>query len=159
MAQFSGNAQRLDPYKNFQISAVGWRPYVLWQQVYGRFPPRDVIAYREGSDSSGSRKSVAGMKGDATAGYQKANLSFSEWASKVWNFGWGDGAQTPAQTPSTPHRKRHSRGALPRDRTATGRLQNRCCWVFELQAASRPSPALPPQARTRKYSGTTGRHF
>jgi hypothetical protein len=78
MAQFSGNAQRLDPYKNFKFRLWDGDRTYFGNKLTGLFPPPDVIEYREGSDSSGPHKSLAGMKGDATTGNQKANLSFSE---------------------------------------------------------------------------------
>jgi phage tail-like protein len=129
MAQFSGNAQRLDPYKNFKFRLWDGDRTYFGNKLTGLFPPPDVIEYREGSDSSGPHKSLAGMKGDATTGNQKANLSFSEWASKVWNFGSGDGAQTP----STPHRKDIRVELYDETGQPVVRYRIDGCWVSELQ--------------------------
>ncbi len=60
MAQFSVNAQRLDPYKNFKFR-LKWDGKVVAgiSKVSGLKRTTDVVKHREGGDPSSSRKSPA----------------------------------------------------------------------------------------------------
>ncbi len=71
MAQFTVNASRLDPYKNFKFR-------------------------REGGDPSASHKSPGRSKYDAVTLERGVtqDLAFEQWANKVWNYAGGPGSES-----------------------------------------------------------------
>ena len=92
MAQFSVNAQRFDPYKNFKFR-VKWdgRHVAGISRVSALRRVTEVIEHREGGDPSSSRKSP----GRTT--YEPITLerglthdpAFEDWANRVWRLGAG----------------------------------------------------------------------
>jgi phage tail-like protein len=90
MPQFSVNATRFDPYKNFKFR-VKWdgREVAGITRVSGLRRRTDVIEHREGGDPSTSRKSPGRTK------YEPITLergvthdsAFEDWANKVWRLG------------------------------------------------------------------------
>ena len=97
MAQFSVNAQRFDPYKNFKFRVKWDGRYVAGiSKVSALKRTTEVVEHREGGDPSMSRKSPGRTK------YEPITLErgvthdteFERWANKVWNFGSGLGAET-----------------------------------------------------------------
>ena len=96
MAQFSVNAQRFDPYKNFKFR-------VKWDGRFGAGISKvsalkrstEVVEHREGGDPSTSRKSPGRTKFEAITLDRGVthDTEFEKWANKVWNFGSGLGAE------------------------------------------------------------------
>ena len=90
MAQFSVNASRFDPYKNFKFR-VRWNgKYVAGISKVGALKRiTEVIKHREGGDPSSSRKSPGRTEYDAITLERGVthDKEFEQWANKVWNFG------------------------------------------------------------------------
>src|SRR5829696_8491833 len=97
MAQFSVNAQRFDPYRNFKFRVKWDGQYVAGvSKVSGLKRTTEVVKHREGGDPSSSRKSPGRSEYDALVleGGITHHLAFHEWTNKVWNYGAGLGAET-----------------------------------------------------------------
>jgi phage tail-like protein len=97
MAQFSINAQRFDPYKNFKFRVKWDGRYVAGVSKVGAFKrSTEVVEHREGGDPSSTRKSPGRTKYEAITLERGVthDLEFEQWANKVWNFGSGLGAET-----------------------------------------------------------------
>ena len=96
MAQFSVNAQRFDPYKNFKFRVKWDGRYVAGVSKVGALKrTTDVVEHREGGDPSTTRKSPAQTKFEAITLERGVthDPEFEKWANKVWNFGSGLGAE------------------------------------------------------------------
>ena len=96
MAQFSVNAQRFDPYKNFKFRVKWDGKYVAGiSKVSGLKRSAEVVEHREGGDPSTSRKSPGRVKFEAITLERGVthDQEFEQWANKVWNFGSGLGAE------------------------------------------------------------------
>jgi phage tail-like protein len=96
MAQFSVNATRFDPYKNFKFRVKWDGRYVAGIAKVGAMKrSTDMIEHREGGDPSSSRKSPGRTKYDAITLDRGVthDTEFEKWANKVWNFGSGLGAE------------------------------------------------------------------
>jgi phage tail-like protein len=96
MAQFSVNAQRFDPYKNFKFRVKWDGRYVAGiSKVSGLKRSTEVVEHREGGDPSTSRKSPGRTKFEAVTLERGVthDVEFERWANKVWNFGSGLGAE------------------------------------------------------------------
>lgn len=96
MAQFSVNPQRFDPYKNFKFRVKWDGKYVAGvSKISALKRTTEVVKHREGGDPSSSRKAPGRTE------YEPITLErgvthdpeFEAWASKVWNFGAGLGAE------------------------------------------------------------------
>jgi phage tail-like protein len=96
MAQFSVNARRLDPYKNFKFRVKWDGRYVAGvSKVSALKRSTEVVEHRNGGDPSTSRKSPGRSK------YEPITLErgvthdteFEKWANKIWNFGSGLGVE------------------------------------------------------------------
>jgi len=96
MAQFSVNAQRFDPYKNFKFR-VKWdgRFVAGISKVSALKRSTDLVEHREGGDPSSTRKSPGRTKFEAITLDRGVthDTEFEKWANKVWNFGSGLGAE------------------------------------------------------------------
>ena len=96
MAQFSVNAQRFDPYKNFKFR-VKWdgRFVAGVSKVSALKRTTEVVKHREGGDPSSSRKSPGRTEYEAITLDRGLthDKEFEQWANKVWNFGSGLGAE------------------------------------------------------------------
>lgn len=96
MAQFSVNAQRFDPYKNFKFRIKWDGRYVAGvSKVGGLKRTTEVVKHREGGDPSSSRKSPGRTEFDAITIERGVthDTDFEAWAAKVWDFGSGLGAE------------------------------------------------------------------
>ena len=96
MAQFSVNAQRFDPYKNFKFRVKWDGRYVAGVSKVGALKrSTEVVEYREGGDPSTSRKSPGRTKYEAITLERGVthDLEFEAWANKVWHVGNGLGAE------------------------------------------------------------------
>lgn len=96
MAQFSVNAQRFDPYKNFKFRIKWDGRYVAGVSKIGALKrSTEVVEHREGGDPSTGRKSPGRTKYEAITLERGVthDKEFEQWANKVWNFGSGLGAE------------------------------------------------------------------
>ncbi len=96
MAQFSVNAQRFDPYKNFKFRVKWDGRYVAGVcKVSALKRSTEVVEHREGGDPSTGRKSPGRTKFEAITLERGVthDVEFERWANKVWNFGAGLGAE------------------------------------------------------------------
>jgi phage tail-like protein len=96
MAQFSVNAQRFDPYKNFKFRVKWDGRYVAGVSKVGALKrSTELVEHREGGDPSTSRKSPGRTKYEAVTLERGVthDIEFESWANKVWNFGSGLGAE------------------------------------------------------------------
>ena len=96
MAQFSVNAQRFDPYKNFKFRVKWDGRYVAGVSKIGALKrTTEVIKHREGGDPSSSRKSPGRTEFEAVMLERGVtpDTEFEKWANKVGNFGSGLGAE------------------------------------------------------------------
>ncbi len=96
MAQFSQNAQRFDPYKNFKFRVKWDGRYVAGISKVGALKrTTEMVEHREGGDPSTSHKSPGRTKYDAITLERGVtyDLAFEQWANKVWMLGAGLGSE------------------------------------------------------------------
>jgi phage tail-like protein len=96
MAEFSVNANRFDPYKNFKFRVKWDGKYVAGiSKVSGLKKTTEVVKHREGGDPSSSRKSPGRTEFDAITLERGVthDTEFEKWANKVWDFGAGLGKE------------------------------------------------------------------
>ncbi|MEO8659578.1 MAG: phage tail protein [Bryobacteraceae bacterium] len=96
MAQFTVNAQRFDPYKNFKFRVKWDGKYVAGvSKVSSLKRTTEVVKHREGGDPSSSRKSPGRTEFEAVTLERGVthDKEFEQWANKIWNFGSGLGAE------------------------------------------------------------------
>jgi phage tail-like protein len=96
MPQFTVNAQRFDPYKNFKFRLKWDGRYVAGvSKVSALKRTTEVVKHREGGDPSTSRKSPGRTEFEAITLERGVthDVEFEQWANKVWNQGAGLGAQ------------------------------------------------------------------
>src|SRR5246127_3351724 len=97
MAEFTVNAQRFDPYKNFKFRVKWDGKYVAGiSKVSTLKRTTEVVKHRHGGDPSSSKKSPGRTEYDAISLDRGVthDIEFEQWANKVWNFGNGLGAET-----------------------------------------------------------------
>jgi phage tail-like protein len=100
MAQFTVNAQRFDPYKNFKFRVKWDSKYVAGvSKVSALKRTTEVVKHREGGDPSSSRKSPGRTEYEAITLERGVthDKEFEQWANKVWNFGAGLGSEVSLQ--------------------------------------------------------------
>ena len=96
MAQFSVNAQRFDPYKNFKFRVKWDGRYVAGvSKVSALKRTTEVVKHRDGGDPSSSRKSPGRTEYEAITLERGVthDVEFEKWANKVWQVGAGLGAE------------------------------------------------------------------
>ena len=96
MAQFTVNASRFDPYKNFKFRVKWDGRYVAGISKVGALKrTTKMVEHREGGDASSSRKSPGRTEYDAITLERGVthDKDFEQWANKVWNYGSGLGAE------------------------------------------------------------------
>jgi phage tail-like protein len=96
MAQFSVNAGRVDPYKNFKFRLKWDGQYVAGVSKVGALKrTTEVVEHRAGGDPSTSHKSPGRQKFEAIMLERglTQDLAFHTWAGLVWNFGSGLGSE------------------------------------------------------------------
>jgi len=96
MAQFTVNAQRFDPYKNFKFRVKWDGRYVAGiSKVSALKCTTEVVEHREGGDPSSGRKSPGRSKFEAITLERGVthDTNFEQWANKVWNLGSGLGSE------------------------------------------------------------------
>ena len=92
MAQFTVNAQRFDPYKNFKFRIKWDGRYVAGVSKVGTLKrTTEVVKHREGGDPSSSRKSPGRTEYDAITLDRGVthDVEFEKWAHKVWQINGG----------------------------------------------------------------------
>ena len=97
MAQFSVNAQRFDPYKNFKFRVKWDGRYVAGiSKVTALKRTTEVVTHREGGDPSSSRKTPGRTEYEAITLERGVthDTEFEKWANRVWNWGSGLGSET-----------------------------------------------------------------
>ena len=96
MAEFTVNAARLDPYKNFKFRLKWDGKYVAGvSKMTGLKKTTEVVKHRAGGDPSSSHKSPGRTEYEAITLDRGVthDTEFEKWANKVWNFGSGLGAE------------------------------------------------------------------
>src|ERR1700743_599679 len=96
MAQFSVNAQRFDPYKNFKFRVKWDGKYVAGVSKVGALKrTTEVVKHREGGDPSSSRKSPGRSEYEAITLERGVthDTEFEKWANKVWQVKAGLGQE------------------------------------------------------------------
>ncbi|MCR9143986.1 MAG: phage tail protein [bacterium] len=97
MAEFSVNANRFDPYKNFKFRVKWDGRYVAGiSKVSALKRTTEVVKHREGGDPSATRKSPGKTDFEAIT-FERGvthDKEFEQWANKVWNYGAGLGAES-----------------------------------------------------------------
>jgi len=94
--QFTVNAQRFDPYKNFKFRVKWDGKYVAGiSKVSALKRTTEVVKHRDGGDPSSSRKSPGRSEFEAITLERGVthDKEFEQWASKVWNFRSNLGAE------------------------------------------------------------------
>ena len=89
MAQFTANAGRLDPYKNFKFKVKWDGRYVAGiSKVSALKRTIEVVKHRDGGDESSSRKSPGRIEFDAVTLERGVthDVDFEQWANKVWDY-------------------------------------------------------------------------
>lgn len=97
MAQFTVNADRFDPYKNFKFRVKWDAKYVAGvSKVSALKRTTEVVKHREGGDPSSSRKSPGRTEFEAITLERGVthDKEFEQWANKVWNYGSGLGSES-----------------------------------------------------------------
>lgn len=97
MAQFTINALRFDPYKNFKFRVKWDGRYVAGiSKVSALKRSTEVVEHREGGDPSTSRKSPGRTKYDPVTLERGVthDTDFEAWANKIWNYGSLAGAES-----------------------------------------------------------------
>ena len=89
MAQFTVNAKRVDPYKNFKFRVKWDGAYVAGvSKVSVLKRTTEVVKHRDGGDPSTSHKSPGRAEYDPITLERGVthDLAFEQWASKVWDY-------------------------------------------------------------------------
>jgi phage tail-like protein len=96
VTEFTVNAQRFDPYKNFKFRLKWDGRYVAGISKCSALKrTTEVVKHREGGDPSTSRKSPGRNEFEAITLERGVthDLEFEKWANKVWAFGAGLGSE------------------------------------------------------------------
>src|SRR5512139_2219979 len=94
--EYTANAERHDPYKNFKFRVKWDGKYVAGVSKVGALKrTTEVVKHRNGGDSSTTRKSPGRTEYEAITLERGVthDKDFEQWANKVWNFGAGLGAE------------------------------------------------------------------
>jgi phage tail-like protein len=97
MVQFSVNANRFDPYKNYKFRLKWDGQFVAGlSKMSGLKRTTEVVNHREGGDPSSSRKSPGRSEYEAITLERGVthDLEFENWSKKVWNYGSGLGSES-----------------------------------------------------------------
>lgn len=96
MAEFTVNAERFDPYKNFKFRLKWDGHYVAGvSKVTALKRTTEVVKFRDGGDPSTSRKSPGRTEYDAITLERGVthDPDFEAWAATVWQIGATLGAE------------------------------------------------------------------
>jgi phage tail-like protein len=96
MAEFTVNADRFDPYKNFKFRVKWDGKFVAGvSKVSALVHTTEVVEHREGGDPSSPRKSP-GLTSFSPIVLERGvthDTAFEDWANKVWRLSAGLGAE------------------------------------------------------------------
>jgi len=96
MAEFTVNATRFDPYKNFKFQVL-WDGRIVAgiSKISALKRTTEVVKHREGGDPSTSRKSPGRTEYEAITLERGVthDPEFDRWANKVWLVGQGLGGE------------------------------------------------------------------
>ncbi len=96
MAEFTVNAQRYDPYKNFKFLVL-WDGRVVAgvSKISALKRTTEVVKHRSGGDPSSPHKSAGRTEFEAITLERGVthDAEFDRWANKVWLVGQGRGAE------------------------------------------------------------------
>jgi phage tail-like protein len=96
MAEFSVNASRVDPYKNFKFRVRWDGRYVAGISKVGNLTrTTEVVKHRSGGDPSYTHKSPGRTDTNAITLERGVthDVAFEQWANKVWHLGAGLGSE------------------------------------------------------------------
>lgn len=96
MTQFTVNAYRFDPYKNFKFRIKWDGRYVAGvNRISALKRSTEVVEHREGSEPSITRKSPGRTHYEPITLERGLthDMEFEQWANKVWNYGAGPGSE------------------------------------------------------------------
>ena len=97
MAEFTVNAQRYDPYKNFKFLVL-WDGRVVAgiSKISALKRTTEVVKHRSGGDPSSPHKSAGRTEFEAITLERGVthDVEFDRWANKVWLVGQGRGAES-----------------------------------------------------------------
>lgn len=88
--EFTTNAHRYDPYKNFKFRVMWGGNYVAGvSKVSGLTKTAEVVSHREGGSPSMTRKSPGQVEYEAITLERGVthDPEFEAWANKVWTYG------------------------------------------------------------------------
>ena len=97
MSEFTVNATRFDPYKNFKFRVRWDGDYVAGVSKVGKLLRKtEVVSHRHGGSNNHSHKSPGRTEFDPITLERGVTHSktFEQWANKVWNYGSGLGLET-----------------------------------------------------------------
>ena len=89
MPEFTVNATRLDPYKNFKFRIKWDGAYVAgMSKVSAMKRTTEVVKHRDGGDHSTSHKSPGRTEYEAITLERGVthDVAFEQWANKVWDY-------------------------------------------------------------------------
>ncbi|MGO8882623.1 MAG: phage tail protein [Streptosporangiaceae bacterium] len=89
MPEFTVNATRLDPYKNFKFRVKWDGAYVAgMSKVSAMKRTTEVVKHRDGGDPSTSHKSPGRTEYEAITLERGVthDVAFEQWANKVWDY-------------------------------------------------------------------------
>lgn len=137
MAQFSVNATRFDPYKNFKFQ-VKWDGKVVAgiSKVSLLKRTTEVVKHRVGGDPSTSRKSPGRTEYDPITIEEGVtyDTEFEKWANKVWNYGATPGSSSSAEVSLKDFRKEVELILFNEAGQPAMAYKIHRCWVSEYQA-------------------------
>ena len=135
MVQFTVNANRRDPYKNFKFLVKWDGRYVAGvSKVSALKRTTEVIKHRSGGDPSSSRKSPGRTEYEAVTLERGVthDIDFEKWANKGWSFASGLGAEASLKD----FRKDIILDVLNEAGQVAISYNLYRCWVSEYQATS-----------------------
>ena len=133
MSEFTVNASRFDPYKNFKFRVKWDGQYVAGvSKVSVLKRTTEVVPHRDGGDPSSSHKSPGRTEYDAITLERGVthSVTFEQWVNKVWNYGSGLGSETSLAD----FRKDIILELLNESGQVTIAYKIYRCWVSEYQA-------------------------
>lgn len=96
MAEFTVNAERVDPYKTYKFRVKWDGRFVAGVSKVGALKrSTEAVKHRSGGDSSSEYSSPGQSKYDPITLERGVthDIEFEQWANKVWNYSSGLGAE------------------------------------------------------------------
>jgi phage tail-like protein len=137
MPEFSVNASRIDPYKNFKFRVKWDGAYVAGvSKVSILKRTTEVVKHREGGYQSTSVKSPGRTEYDAITLERGVthDLSFEQWANKVWDYQNAQAANAQQEVSLADFRKNIIIDFFNEAGQKVISYQVYRCWVSEYQA-------------------------